>query len=62
MDRRIKNEGVHDRLGKRAYDQSWASHDEEKEYVWQEGQWCSGGLTKSQKRRVQCLRSRELEA
>jgi len=46
MDRRIKNEGVHDRLGKRAYDQSWAGHDEEKEYVWQEGQWCPEGLTK----------------
>ena len=24
-------------------------------------QWCLGGLTRSQKRRVQCLRSRELE-
>jgi hypothetical protein len=62
MDRRIKNEGFHDLLGKRAYDQSWASRDEEKEYVWQEGQWCLGGLTKSQKRRVQRLRNRELEA
>jgi hypothetical protein len=38
MDQRVKNEGVHDRLGKRAYDQSWASHDGEKEYVWQESQ------------------------
>ena len=27
----------------------------------QEGQWCPGGLTRSQKRRVQCLRNRELE-
>jgi hypothetical protein len=30
VDRRVKNEGVHDRLGKRAYDQNWASHDEER--------------------------------
>jgi hypothetical protein len=37
MDRRIKNEGVHDWLGKRMYDQNWANHDEgEKDYVWQE--------------------------
>ena len=34
---------------------------EEKEYVWQEGQWCPGGLTKSQKRRVQRLRNGELQ-
>ena len=52
MDRRIKNEGVHDRLGKRVYDQNWAGRDEEKKYVWQEGQWCPRGLTRSQKRRV----------
>ena len=62
MDRRVKNEGVHDRLGKHAYDQSRADRDEEKEYVWQEGQWCPRGLTRSQKRRVQRLRNRELEA
>ena len=37
MDRRLKNKGVHHRLGKRAYDQSWTGHDGEKEYVWQEG-------------------------
>ena len=37
MDRRIKNKGVHDRLGEHAYDQSWVGHDEEKEYAWQEG-------------------------
>ena len=53
MDRRVKNEGIHNRLGKRGYDQNWAAHDEgEKEYVWQEDQWCLGGLTRSQKRRV----------
>ena len=62
MDRCIKNEGVHDRLGKRAYDQNWIGRDKEKEYVWQEGQWGLGGLTRSQKRRVQRLRNRELEA
>jgi hypothetical protein len=62
MDRRIKNKCVHDRLGKRAHDQNWADRNEKKEYVWQEGQWCLGGLTRSQKRRVQRLRNRELEA
>ena len=30
MDRRIKNKGVHDRLGKRTYDQNWAGRGEEK--------------------------------
>ena len=47
MDRRVKNGGVHDQLGKRVYDENWASHDEEKEYAWQKGQWCLGGLTRS---------------
>ena len=63
MDRRLKNRSIHDRLGKRVVDQNWAGYEEEddEEYVWQEGQWCPGGLTRSQKRRVQRLRSRELE-
>ena len=59
-----KNKSVHDRLRKRVVDQAWADYEEEgneKEYVWQEGQWCPGGLTRSQKRRVQCLRNKELE-
>jgi hypothetical protein len=51
MDRRIQNKGVHDRLGKRIHDKNWANHGEEKDYVWQEGQWCPGGLTRCQKRR-----------
>jgi hypothetical protein len=34
MDRRTKNKGVHDWLGKHAHDQNWADRDEEKEYVW----------------------------
>jgi hypothetical protein len=63
MDHRVKNKGVHDRLGKHLYDQNWAGRDgEETKYVWQEGQWCLGGLTRSQKRRVHHLRNRELEA
>jgi hypothetical protein len=62
MDRYIKNEGVHDRLGKHTYDQNWAGRDEEKEYIWQEDQWCPEGLIRSQKRRIQRLRNRELEA
>ena len=60
----LKNRSVHDRLGKRVVDQNWADYEEEgdeEEYVWQEGQWCPGGLSRSQKRRVQCLRNRELE-
>ena len=64
MDRRLKNGSVHDQLGKRVVDQDWADYEEEsneEEYVWQEGQWCLGGLTRSQKRRVQRLRNRELE-
>ena len=64
MDQRLKNRSVHDQLGKRVIDQNWADYGEEgneEEYVWQEGQWCPGGLIRSQKRRVQRLRSRELE-
>ena len=62
VDRRLKNRSVHDRLRKRVVDQNWANYEEEdEEYVWQEGKWCPGSLTRSQKRRVQRLRSRELE-
>ena len=63
MVRRLKNRSIHDRLGKRVVDQNWTDYEEEddEEYVWQEGWWCLGGLTRSQKRKVQCLRSRELE-
>ena len=64
MDQRLKNKSVHDRLGKRVIDQDWADHEEEgnkRRYVWQEGQWCPGGLTRSQKRRVQRLRNKEMK-
>ena len=50
MDLRLKNRSVHDWLGKRDVDQNWADYEEEsneEEYVWQEGQWCPGGLTRS---------------
>ena len=60
MERRLKNKSVHDRLGKRIIDQDWADHEEEdneRRYVWQRGQWCPRGLTRSQKRRVQHLRN-----
>lgn len=57
MDRRIKN-NIHDRLGKREVDQNWV---DKEEHVWQEGHWYPNGLTRSQKRRVQCLRNTELE-
>ena len=64
MDRRLKNGSVHNRLGKRVVDQDWADYKEEgnkRKYVWQEGQWCPGGLTRNQKRMVQCLRNKEME-
>ena len=64
MDQHLKNESVHDRLGKRVIGQDWAGHEEEgteRRYTWQEGQWCLGGLTRSQKRRVQRLRNKEME-
>ena len=64
MDRRLKNKSVHGWLGKRVIDQDWADYGEEgneREYIWQEGQWCPGGLTRSQKRMVQRLRNKELE-
>ena len=63
MDWHLKNRSVHDWLEKRVVDQNWANYEEsnEEEYVWQEGQWCPGGLARSQKRRVECLRNKELE-
>ena len=63
MDRRLKNRSIHDRLGKRVVNQNWTDYEEgdEDAYVWQERQWCPGRLIRSQKRRVQCLRNRELE-
>ena len=60
----LKNRSVHNRLGKRVVDQNYANYEEEsneEKYVWQEGQWCLGGLTRSQKRRVQRLRNKEME-
>jgi hypothetical protein len=46
---------------KRQADLRWADQEEdEDEYVWQKGQWHPPGLRKSQKRRVQRLRNREL--
>jgi hypothetical protein len=48
MDWHIKNKGIHSQLGKHGYDQHWANHDEEeKEYVWQESQWCPRGMSRS---------------
>jgi hypothetical protein len=59
-DRRQKIEII-DHPRKRQPDLRWADQEEdEDEYVWQKGQWCPPGLRKSQKRRVQRLRNREL--
>jgi hypothetical protein len=60
-DRRQKIIEVINHPRKRQADQRWADQEEdEHEYIWQEGQWCPPGLRKSQKRRVQRLRNREL--
>jgi hypothetical protein len=65
MDQRIKNKErstIHTQLGKHVHDQNWAHFVEEiEEFAWPEGQWCLGGLTRSQKRRVQRLRARQME-
>jgi hypothetical protein len=61
-DRRQKTIEVIDHPRKRQADQRWADQEEEeREYIWQQGQWCPPGLRKSQKRRVQRLRNRELK-
>jgi hypothetical protein len=59
-DRRQKIVEVIDHPRKRQADLRWADQ-EEHEYIWQEGQWCPPGSRKSQKRRVQRLRNRELK-
>jgi hypothetical protein len=61
--RRIKINEVNDKPKKRYADHRWVDHEEEeeREYVWQKGQWCPPGLRRSQKRRVQRLRNQELK-
>jgi hypothetical protein len=60
--RREKINDVNDHPRKRYAYQEWVDHEEqEREYVWQKGQWCPPGLSKSQKRRVQRLRNQELK-
>jgi hypothetical protein len=60
--RRLKIIEVIDHPRKRQADQRWTDQEEqEHEYIWKEGQWYPPGLIKSQKRRVQCLRNRELK-
>jgi hypothetical protein len=61
-DRRQKIIEVIDHPRKRQADQRWADQEEEeRKYIWQEGHWSPPGFRKSQKRRVQCLRNRELK-
>jgi hypothetical protein len=61
-DGRCQKIEVIDHPRKRQANQRWADHEEEeRKYIWQEGQWCPPGLRKSQKRRVQRLRNRELK-
>jgi hypothetical protein len=52
----IKIENIHDWLETKIVDQQIV----DKEYVWQEIQWCPSGRTRSQKRRFQHLRNDEL--
>jgi hypothetical protein len=60
--RRLKINEVNDHPRKRQADQKWVDQEEqEREYIWQEGQWCPPGLRRSQKRRVQRLRNQELK-
>jgi hypothetical protein len=60
-DRHLKIIEVIDHPRKRQADQRWADQEEEeREYIWQKEQWCPPGL-RSQKRRVQRLRNRELK-
>jgi hypothetical protein len=60
--RHVKINEVDDHPRKRYADHNWVDHEEhEREYVWQEGQWCPPGLRRSQKRRVQRLRNQELK-
>jgi hypothetical protein len=61
--RRIKIYKISDQPKKRYADHRWVDHEEEedREYVWQKGQWCPPGLRRSQKRRVQRLRNQELK-
>jgi hypothetical protein len=60
--RRVKINEVDDHPRKRYADQKWVDQEEqEREYIWQEGQWCPPGLRRSQKRRVQRLRNQELK-
>jgi hypothetical protein len=60
--RRIKINEVDDHPRKRYGDHRWVDHEEqEREYVWQKGQWCPPGLRRSQKIRVQRLRNQKLK-
>jgi hypothetical protein len=60
--RRQKINEVNGHPRKRQADQKWVDQEEqERKYIWQEGQWCPPGLRRSQKRRVQRLRNQELK-
>jgi hypothetical protein len=61
--RRIKINEINDQPRKRYANHMWddLEEEEDREYVWQKGQWCQPGLRRSQKRRVQHLRNQELK-
>ena len=60
--RRLKMDDSYDYQKKRYASQDWTEYDESHSgYVWQKGQWCPPGLRKTQKRRVQRLRYREIK-
>jgi hypothetical protein len=57
----LKINEVNDHPRKRHADQKCVDQEEqEREYIWQEGQWCPPGLRRSQKRGVQRLSNQEL--
>jgi hypothetical protein len=61
--RHLKINEIDDQPRKRYANHRWVDHEEEedREYVWQKGQWCPPGLRRSQQRRVQRLRNQELK-
>jgi hypothetical protein len=58
----LKINEVNDHPRKRYADQRWVDQEEqEREYIWQEGQWCPPVFRRSQKRRLQRFRNQELK-
>jgi hypothetical protein len=60
--RRVKINEVNDHPRKRYADQRWVDQEEqEREYIWQEGQWCPHGLRRSKKKKGSALEEPRVE-